>query len=351
MTTLSPEEAVDLPMTHLRRDPIRGHWTVIAPDRSRRPDEFVVRVSESDNGEPCPFCPGNEAMTPPEIASVRPDASAPNTPGWQVRVVPNRYPALSLADAPDTSLVHDAGELFRAHPALGVQEIVVATPEHHRHGADLGADHWDTVLAACQDRMDQLARDPRIKQVVLFVNHGARAGASRHHAHLQIMALPLPSSAAGRELLNARSYRQRHDRCLFCEVLSRELADGRRVVRADDVAVTHAPWASRVPFELSLTPRAHHASFLKVPPAERRRVAAHLRQILRGLRRLFGDLPYNWVLHTVPTQETDPQVYHWHLDVLPRLGQQGGYEWGTGGFINPVAPEEAAAALREVWES
>jgi UDPglucose--hexose-1-phosphate uridylyltransferase len=207
-------------------------------------------------------------------------------------------------------------------------------------------DHWDTVLAACQYRMEQMIADRRIKFVLLFENHGEAAGASRAHAHFQIIGLPVMPLALTHKLLNAREFFIRHDHCLFCAVLERELRDQKRIVIEDDAFVTYAPWASRIPYELRVMPRPHHASFLEIPQAQRRRLAAHMRSVLYRLDGLFGDVPYNWVLHTIPTSEVDPRVFHWHIEILPRLAIQGGYEWGSGSFINSTAPEAAAVDLR-----
>ncbi len=337
-------------MSQVRRDPIRGHWTIIAPERSRRPDEYRVEVVETNGDGRCPFCPGNESLTPPEIDSVRPAPSEADRPGWVVRLVPNQYPALATEVGSERMMLR-ASELQRAQPALGYQEIVVATPEHRRRAAHFTVDQWDTALAASQYRMERILDDRRIKQLLLFQNHGGAAGASRTHAHFQIMGLPMTSNTNARKLLNARDHFARYERCLFCDVLEQELSDSDRIVRTDESFVTFTPWASRLPFELCVMPRAHHASFLEVSGAERRRLGAHMRATLRGLESLFGDCPYNWVLHTVPAEEADPRHYHWHIEILPRLGSQGGYEWGTGGFINTTAPEEAAASLRAAAES
>ncbi|MFC1611222.1 galactose-1-phosphate uridylyltransferase [Myxococcota bacterium] len=331
-------------MTQLRRDPIRGHWTIIAPGRNRRPDEYDVKMVEPSQEGPCPFCPGNEGDTPAEIDSVRPTPSAPDEPGWVVRLIPNQYPALSLED--DGMPVQAVSELHRTLPGIGVQEIVVATPDHGRRAANFSIDHWDAVLAASQYRMERLARDRRIKHVLLFQNHGAQGGASRSHAHFQIMGLPMTPSAVSHKLISSRNYFERNERCLFCDVLSRELQEGDRIVIEDEAFVAFAPWASRLAFELCVVPRPHHASFLKIPPTQRRRLASHMRDVLRRLEKIFGDFPYNWILHTAPIHDADPRIFHWHVEILPRLGRLGGYEWGTGSFVNTTSPEAAAEDLR-----
>ena len=331
-------------MTQLRRDPIRGHWSIIAPGRTRRPDEYDVKVIKPTLEGQCPFCPGNEGMTPLEIDSVRPSPSEPDSPGWAVRVVPNQYPAIGAQDERHDTI--PASELFRVRDGVGAHEIVIATPEHGRRASQFGVDQWDKVLAACQYRLQELARDRHVKQVMLFQNHGAGAGASRAHAHFQILALPMVSTALAHEVLNGRSYFNRKECCLFCDVLKSELGFGVRVVSEDDAFVSLAPWASRVPYELCIMPRSHRASFLDIGAPERHRLARHLRDILHRLEKLFGELPYNWVLHSVPVREHNPRIFHWHIEVIPRLGQMGGYELGSGGYINSTTPEAAAEDLR-----
>jgi UDPglucose--hexose-1-phosphate uridylyltransferase len=333
-------------MSQLRRDPIRGHWSIIAPGRDKRPGDHgdPVPADPAESG-PCPFCPGNEEQTPPEVEAVRPNLTGANQPGWLVRIVPNRYPALAAEAQPGDGL-EIATELVRSVPAVGSHEIVVATPDHTRRASHFSVDQWDTLLAACQFRMQELMQDRRIKHVVLFHNHGEKAGASRSHEHLQLMGIPMTPQTVSQEVVSARAYRTRHERCIFCDVVVHEIQDRRRLVLADEAFVSFTPWASRMPYELWIVPRAHRASFLQVPHRERCLLAAHMREVLQRLEQVFGDLPYNWMLHSMPETDADADVYHWHIEFLPRLSHQAGYEWGTGGFINTTPPEDAAAELR-----
>ncbi|MBI5507692.1 MAG: DUF4921 family protein [Deltaproteobacteria bacterium] len=333
-------------MSQLRRDPVRGHWSIIAPNRRRRPDDHGEHGPiERRGGGPCPFCPGNEEHTPPEVDAVRPNLTTANAPGWLVRIVPNRYPAL-LAGAPGVAVVGARAGLQETLPGVGSHEIVIATPDHGRRASHFSVDQWDTLLAACQFRMGQLLQDPRVKYVVLFHNHGERAGASREHEHLQLMGIPMTPELIRQEAGRARAYRERRHRCLYCDVLESELAERSRLVLCDEAFVSYAPFASRMPYELCVLPRAHRASFLHLSHRDRCLLAAHMRELLQRLERLFGDLPYNWVLHSLPDTDADADVFHWHLELLPRLSKQAGFEWGTGGFINGTPPEEAAASLR-----
>ena len=335
-------------MSQLRRDPIRGHWSIIAPGRNKRPDDHgdPEQVNPLDKG-PCPFCPGNEEQTPPEVDAVRPNLTGANQPGWLVRIVPNRYPALIAEALQDTAAVEPPSELTRFLPAIGSHEIVIATPDHHRRASHFSVGQWDTLLAACQFRMQQLMADTRIKHVILFQNHGERAGASRSHEHLQLMGIPMTPQAVSQEVASARTYRARHERCIFCDVLEHEVHEHERLVLADEAFVSFTPWASRMPYELWVVPRAHRPSFMQVPHRERCLLAAHMRELLQRYEQLFGDLAYNWVLHSVPEADPDAEVFHWHIELLPRLSQQAGFEWGTGGFINTTTPEAAATELRD----
>ncbi len=335
-------------MSQLRRDPVRGYWCIIAPGRNRRPDEYGDRkVVQPQESGPCPFCPGHEEQTPPEVDAVRPNTSQANAPGWLVRIVPNRFPALVPDDDPEP-IDADAGtELYRVVPACGSHEIVIATPEHHRRATHFSVDQWDTLLAASQFRMQQHMDTGKAQHVVLFHNHGEKAGASRAHEHLQLMAIPMTPQAVTQELASCRVYHAKKHRCIFCDLLEREM-HGPRFIYADEAFVSFAPWASRVPYEIWILPRAHRHSFLAVPHRERCLLAAHMRELLQRLEVLFGDLPYNWMLHWLPDGVEDASVYHWHIELTPRLSYQAGYEWGTGGFINTTPPEEAAERLRQL---
>lgn len=329
-------------MSELRRDPLRGHWSIIAAERGKRPSDYERRDEPSDSAESCPFCPGHEYATPPELMATRIGGTPPNTPGWSNRLVPNRYPALGR----DPDPVPDDGRLTERRRGFGSHEVLVATPDHTRHWSRLTVDQWDRLLSICQHRMSELWRDAQVKHVTLFINHGAAAGASRQHPHMQLMALPLVPPVL--ETLNAR-FRAQYavsETCLMCDIIADEEKERARIVSDDLAYVTFAPFASRVPYELCIAPRAHRGSFLSVPNGERRRFALHLRGVLERLQALAADVPFNFVLHTVCAAEPDPKApFHWHAEILPRLSSQAGLEWGSGMYLNAVAPEQAAQQL------
>lgn len=277
---------------------------------------------------------------------MRPVPSEPNQPGWIVRIVPNRYSALTMGDSSFPEGLRQISRLESFVPGRGLHEIVVATPEHNDRADGYTTSQWDALLGACQDRMAQLSSDRRIRHALLFENHGADGNGHRRHPQLQLMGLPLVPKALQEEVHNAREYGRKTSSCLFCDVLSREVREKSRVVAVDEGFVTYAPWASRIPYELCVMPRAHRCSFLEVPSGDRHRLAEHLHRVLAGLGAMFEGLAYNWVLHTMVPSGDIGRVFHWHIEIMPQLNRQDGFEWGAGAFMNATSPEAAANALR-----
>lgn len=335
-------------MPELRRGPIRGRWVIIAPERGKRPSDFRVseegRAASPDN---CPFCPGNEHLTPPEIYRVK----SP-TGGWLVRVVPNKFPA--LGDYPELGRA-GLGAFDRMN-GVGAHEVVIETPDHDLGLADLPSEQVKLVVDTYVARLRELGADPRVRYVQLFKNHGARAGASLAHSHAQIVAIPVVPSEVEIRLQATWEHYERAERCLFCDILQQELGVGERVVEESEGYVVIAPYDSRFPFELLIMPRYHAHDFTAMDEKGRLGLADILRRTLRRLKALLGDVPYNFVLQNAPTRapvgkpwwgEGLEYHYHWHLEIIPRLTQMAGFEWGTGFYINPMPPEEAARHLRE----
>jgi len=340
-------------MSELRHDPLAKRWVIIATERSRRPEEFDFHVEPEPAPRFCPFCPGHEDKTPPEILAVRPQGGPPNSPGWRVRVIPNKYPALAI----EGDLERRGRGLYDRMRGIGAHEIIVESPEHGVHLADLDPAHLEQVLAACQERLRDLMRDPRFKYVLLFKNYGLAAGATIAHPHMQLIATPITPRAIAGELESARAHYHLKERCIFCDLLAQELDERERVVSLDEHFAVLAPYASRFPFELLVLPRRHSHSFAEAEPPVIAALARCLRDTLARLKGALRNPPYNFVFHTAPNTETLvrrrhywdtlPVDWHWHVEILPRLTRVAGFEWGTGFYINPTAPEEAAAFLRE----
>lgn len=340
-------------MSELRHDPISRRWVIIASERSGRPMDFTLeREAPAANGF-CPFCPGHEDKTPPEIMALRSPGGNANGPGWSVRVIPNKYPALMIEGNPDRR----GTGLYDKMRGIGAHEVIVESPKHDLLIPDMNEEHITALIRVFSERVRDLMRDRRFKYILLFKNHLAPAGASLAHPHTQIIATPVTPQAVAQKLESAKAHHQFKERCLFCDMIQQEIDDGSRIVSLDDHFIVLAPYASRFPFELFLAPRRHSHSFIEAPPEEQAALARSLKDTLLRLRSSLKDPPYNLVLHTAPNTETIPRRsfywdtlpfdFHWHIEVLPRLTRMAGFEWGTGFFINPTPPEDAASFLRD----
>jgi UDPglucose--hexose-1-phosphate uridylyltransferase len=341
-------------MSELRHDPLNKRWVIIAGERGKRPQDFELASGPLESDEPCPFCPGHEALTAPEITAIRPDGSPPTGPGWLVRVVPNRHPALAIEGQPDR---RGLGLYDRMH-GIGAHEVVIESPSHDVELPDQPEEQLLRIVTTWRDRIQDLMRDERFKYVLLFKNHGGAAGATLPHPHTQLIATPVTPREIAVKLEAARAHHELKERCLFCDIVSQEMDDGRRVVAVNEHFIAFTPYASRFPFELVVAPLRHLHEFSQTPEAHLPAFASALADVLRRLKTLLRDVAYNLVLHTAPNTNvaprrafywtTLPHDWHWHLEVLPRLTRVAGFEWGTGFHINPTPPEEAARALREV---
>jgi len=340
-------------MPELRHDPIQKRWVIIACERGRRPDDFP-RQEEPLPGGFCPFCEGNEGKTPPEIRAIRRNGSGPNQPGWEIRVVPNKFPALRIEGGLDRK---GLGAYDRMN-GVGAHEVIIETPQHDLNMADAPIQHLEKVIRMYRERLVDLLRDFRFKYILIFKNYGAAAGASLSHPHTQLIATPVTPLTLAQELTSAKEHYQDKERCLFCDLIQQELESGERIVVSGEQFIAMTPFASRFPFEIFLAPRNHHHSFAEISDDMLHHLAATLKEVLLRIKRCLSDPPYNFLIHTIPNVRARPKRasywdtievdFHWHIELIPRLTRIAGFEWGTGFYINPTAPEEAAKYLREV---
>jgi UDPglucose--hexose-1-phosphate uridylyltransferase len=343
------------PVPELRIDPLTGLRVLLAPKRSERPLSFEASKIHAGARDECPLCEGRESWTPPETYALRPGGGEPDTPGWLVRAVPNKYPLLeqppSAAEAAAGSVAGPGSveedplgsgrgdpDLHASSPAAGVHEVIVHTPTHLSSITDLGPEQLALAIDGWKERSSALAEAAYIH---VMVNEGAAAGASLEHTHAQIYGLGFVPTVVARERERFTAHKTRTmGGCLLCDLLQDEVRRRERVVAVDDEAVLLAPFASRMPYEFQLVPRTHAPSFAEASVS----CAALLHEGLGRLRRtLGGPPPLNLWVRSAPK---GAEMFHWHVDVVPRLTRLAGFELGTGLNVNIVAPERAAEELR-----
>ncbi len=324
--------------SEIRFDPLRGHRVVLSADRAGRPNEFRVFDPRPSGLSRCPFCVGNEDETPPEIYAVRESGREPDVPGWKLRVFPNRFPAVRVGERGEAG-----GGPFAFAPGVGRHEVVVDVDRHDAGLADFDDDELLRLLQAYRHRVDVLGRT--FPYVVVFKNDGPRSGASLSHPHSQIVGLPELPATLTVELDATLAHRVNTGRCIACDLVAAEVEDERRVLDEADGFVTFLPYAGRFPAEMMIAPRAHPRPFAEQSDHELTALGRLLRGALAALRDAYDRPSFNLVFHGA----VDGGLaggHHWRFEIFPRLAQVGGFELGTGTFINGVRPEDAAAALR-----
>jgi UDPglucose--hexose-1-phosphate uridylyltransferase len=339
-------------MPELRYDPLQHRWVIIATEREARPSD-LDDSTKYNRVKVCPFCGGHESSTPPEIWAIRDPHTQPNTPGWKVRVVPNKYPALNIG--PEGKRIGVG--YYDMIEGTGAHEVIIETPQHDVSMADLSPEHIKWVLLSYRERLKDLYKDPRFKYVLIFKNHGRRAGASLVHPHSQLIATPIVPRTVTIKLENAKNHYESKERCLVCDLIKQETDTGSRIILSENGFVAFSPYASRFPFEIFIAPLEHNSTFVDITDNDLDRFSHFLKNILSRLKKVLNDPPYNYVLNTSPNTEAKPKFsdkwvtikydYHWHIEVIPRLVRIAGFEWGSGFYINPSTPEIAAEYLRE----
>jgi len=330
-------------MSEWRQDPLTGRWVIIAARRGRRPNEFAGVTHVPADPDACPFCPGHESRTTPEILAVgRSPGEAADGPGWRMRVFPNLYPALSV---PVTAVDTDPPWPLRS--GAGSHEVVVITPDHGGGLHTLGAGQLAELLVVLKGRVRKLGAAAGVRHVLVFFNQGADAGATLVHPHGQILASSLVPRLVREKMECFANHRDRAGDCLLCAMVARDEEAGDRLVVAGTDAVAIAPWASRFPYEMLVVPRSHAPGLESAGDPTLPGVAEVLAEALDRLARKVPDPSLNLVLHGAPGPDDEAGTdFHWHLEILPRLARLAGFEAGTGFAINALAPETAAGRLR-----
>ena len=335
-------------MSELRQDPTTKAWVILAPERAKRPQQKhkTRRANELPSWDgSCPFCPGNEDQTPPEV--FRLPLSGQNS-DWEVRVVPNRFAALAPGEV---STVIEEERLFRRMAGIGEHEVIIETPSHNTTIALMTYEHVEKVLIAYQERYNALKKNRQNKFITIFKNHGWASGTSLIHPHSQLVATPIVATYYRQEFDIAHEYYVDTGRCLYCDLLAKELEKGERiVVQTEQFAVFH-PYASRAPYETWIMPKGHCASFGLFPDMYLAELARALKDTLYCLYQRLDNPAYNLMVDSTITEDEEDPYYHWHIRIVPRLTTIAGFEMGSGIYISTALPEDTASLMRECFGS
>jgi len=333
-------------MPELRQNPATKEWVIIATERARRPEELGVGIRESNPQEKdnCPFCPGHETMTPGEIIAYRTYGTKPDSPGWWIRLVPNKYSA--LIPEGDTQRIK-VDDFFTYMDGFGEHEVIIESPDHEATIATMEQKQVEELFLAFRERYITLSKDPRFEMVILFKNHGMAAGTSLHHPHSQIIATPVTPLHIRNRIEAAMHYYDDTGRCVYCEMIEKEDKIGDRVVLETDHFKSFEPFAARSPFETWVVPKKHSSSFESISQEDAKELAYIMKTTLAKIFKSLNNPNYNFVVRSAPIHEKDVEYYHWHVQILPRVSAVAGFELGSGIYINTVIPEAAAKFLRD----
>jgi UDPglucose--hexose-1-phosphate uridylyltransferase len=329
-------------MPELRQNIITREWVIIAKERAKRPDQFV-RPPRSSTHLPayspeCPFCAGNEQMTVRETYRVSGDN------GWKVRVVLNKFPALS----PEGDRVRHIEGIYRSMTGVGINEVIIEHPRHDLSPALFTVEDMTDVVATYVHCYRELKKDPRIEAVIVFKNHGESAGTSLPHPHSQVAGMPIVPSQIRHRMEEAIRYFDETGECVFCTTLRHELRDRQRIIAESPHFVAFIPYAALSPFHLWIFPRRHASSFEDIFDHEVADLAAIMRTVLAKLYYGLNDPDFNYSIRSGLARDGQREYFHWYVAVIPRLAKTAGFEIGSGMYINPSLPEESAQFLRDV---
>jgi len=331
-------------MSEIRQDPTNEEWVIMARERAKRPHEFVRQQTKPELptfSSSCPFCPGNEAMTPPETLSYRDEKSA----NWRVRAFANLFAALT----PEGSTMRrEEDSFFLDMDGVGVHEVIVETPAHNKPLALMEDSGVGDVLHAYHERYNALSQMPFLKLIIIFKNHGLSAGTSLEHPHSQLVATPIVPKHIRMKYEVAIRHYDNTGRCLYSDLVDHELRIGKRVVMETEKFVVFHPFASHLPFETWIMPKIRRACFGNASTEELKNLALVLRTTLRKLYRGLNNPDFNYVIDTAPIGDENKNYYLWHLRIIPRLTEVAGFEIGSGVNINSALPEETAQFIKEL---
>ncbi|MFA4967674.1 MAG: galactose-1-phosphate uridylyltransferase [Candidatus Margulisiibacteriota bacterium] len=333
-------------MPELRQNPATKEWVIIATERAKRPEDFTpAKIEEKvEVKNHCPFCEGNEASTPSEILAYRTYGTKPDAPGWWIRIIPNKFPALIPRGGIQRMKQED---FFRYMDGVGEHEIIIESPKHDESIATMDPKQVEEIFLAYRERYITLSQDPRFEMVIIFKNHGAAAGTSVLHPHSQVIATPITPLHIRHRLEEAMRYFDDNGTCVFCDMVKKEIAVNERIVFKTENFISFVPFAASSPFLTIVIPKNHYSSFETTTPERIKELSYLMKTVLTKIYTSMKNPDFNFVIRSSPCHEKNVEYYHWHIEIVPRVTAVAGFELGSGIYINTVIPEQAARFLRE----
>lgn len=338
-------------MSEIRYDRLHDTHVIISPERLHRPNSDFSTEQTRASDKVCPFCEGNEEMTPPEIFSIRDKDSFANEKGWQTRVVPNLYKAVQI-EAPHQ---HHYG-LFEHWEGFGAHEVIIDTPQHHTSMTQWSKDNVIQWLKTLRARTSDLRNDHRIAYISLFKNEGAQAGSTQAHAHTQLIGLPIIPKAQREAFQRSYDHYTHHGESILGSLLRHEEEDAQRIIAKAGSFTAFCPYASAYPFEVMISSQHVLGQIDTISDESIEQLAPLLLSVLKKMKAQLGFFDFNLCVSTPPLQEGTlghelisfaNTACYFNIRIMPRMYKYGGFEQSTGMIINPVAPELAAKLLNE----
>jgi len=329
-------------MPEIRQNIATKEWVVISTERAKRPEDFKSVKEKKvlpEYSEKCPFCPGNEHMTPYENFVVKDEFGK-----WKIRVIPNKYPAV----VPEGTVEYSMEGIKRKVSGVGSAEVMIESNKHNMIIPFMSEKDLEQVISVYKERYIAAEKDKRIKMVIIFKNYGEQAGASIEHPHSQLIAIPVVPFHIRYRIEEAMRYYDETGECVFCKMLREELRYQERIVVETGHFVSFIPYAALAPFHMWILPRRHMESFSEINDAEITDLAKNLKLTISKLYYGLDNPDYNFVIRSVPVNEKGREYYHWYITIMPRLIKTAGFEIGTGMSINTSLPENDAKFLREI---
>ena len=333
-------------MYELRKDILLGRWVEVLSE-SKAPSDYILSSPHKEEDSNCPLCPGREHEAPPEITSIRKS----NTAEWLVRALPSFRPMFQI----EGDLGRKGVGIYDKMNNIGANEILIESPEHNVRPEDMGLEQMIRVVTLYRNRLADLEKDSRLRYILIYKDSGTDAGEIFSHPLSYLMATPVIPKTVKDELDNAKQYFNYKERCIFCDIINEELREGERIILETRNFIAFCPYAAQFPFESWIIPKRHCCAFHEITHDEIEDMGLILMSVLKKLRKIFHEPPFNYFIHTAPNMiprrdhwHTLGEDFHWHLEILPRLIKTSGFEWGSGFYILPTSPENAAKYLREV---